>query len=212
VRDDNKPPFASDADRANEPQDGIEVRDAPVPRWSRWLFLILVLFAPAYFFFYHNGAEGRSLVDQYDRELAENLQLQFAEIGELQANREAVVEFLYKPTWLQIGKVVYKSNCASCHGQEGEGQIGPNLTDNRYKNIRDIEDILRIVQKGANAGAMPAWEERLSTNEIVLVASYAASLRGNEVDGGKAGEGKIIDSWPAPPKPEDATKGEAEEN
>ena len=184
--------------------DGIQEFDNPLPGWWKWLFVGSIFFAPPYFVFYHSGAEGRTIDDRYDRALATNLRLQFAEIGELQPNRETVVEFLYKPNWLQVGKTVFKANCVSCHGRDGGGLIGPNLCDDNYKNVKDIADILTVLQNGANAGAMPAWKNRMTANELILTASYVASLRGSEPATAKAPEGRIIDAWPeAPPEVEE---------
>jgi cytochrome c oxidase cbb3-type subunit 3 len=163
------------------------------------LFIASIVFSPPYFFWYHNGAEGRSRSDRFERALAANLQLQFSEIGELSATRENVVEFLYKESWLQVGKAVFKSNCVSCHGKEGGGLVGPNLCDDSYKNVKDIGDILTVIQKGAAGGAMPAWNNRLSTNEMVLVSSYVAALRGTNPEVAKAPEGREIPPWPEPP-------------
>lgn len=179
--------------------DGIQEYDNPLPGWWKWLFVLSIVVSPPYFFFFHNGTEGRSLADRYDRELAANLQLQFAEIGELTADREEVIRFLYDESWLQVGKIVFKSNCVSCHGKDGGGLIGPNLCDEQYKNVKDIGDILKVIQKGANAGAMPAWQNRLSVNEMVMVSSYVASLRGTTPAKAKAPEGREIAPWPGPP-------------
>ena len=46
------------------------------------------------------------------------------------------------------------------------------------------------------SGAMPAWKGRLTDNEITLMASYVASLRGTNVPG-KQAEGDVIPDWPA---------------
>lgn len=205
------PEGAPDDPLTGHDYDGIQEYDNPLPGWWKWLFIASILFSPPYFFFYHNGAEGRSLSDRYDRELAANLQLQFAELGELQADRESVVRFLYEPSWLQVGKAVFKSNCVSCHGKDGEGLVGPNLTDEEYKNVKDIGDILTVLQNGANAGAMPAWQNRLSTNEIVLVSSYVASLRGTSPASAKAPEGRPIPPWPEPPAETEAEEETAVE-
>lgn len=183
--------------------DGIQEYDNPLPAWWKWLFIASMVIAPPYFFFYHNGSEGRSLSDRYDRNLAANLQLQFAELGELKADRESVVKYLYEPSWLQVGKAVFKANCVSCHAKDGGGLVGPNLTDDEYKNVKDIGDILTVLQNGANAGAMPAWKNRLSTNEIVLLASYVASLRGTTPASAKAPEGRAIPPWPEKPADSD---------
>ena len=149
--------------------------------------------------------------DRFDRALAANLELQFAEIGNLQPTRETVVEYLYKPNWLQVGKTFFKSNCVQCHGNDGGGKIGPNLCDDSYKNVKDIGDILTVLQNGANAGAMPAWKTRTSQNTLILTASYVASLRGTDPETPKAPEGKVIPAWPeAPPEVEGDEAAEAE--
>ena len=120
----------------------------------------------------------------------------FAEIGELTANRETILKYVNdEPEWLTVGKVVYQTNCTSCHGVDGGGLVGPNLTDEYWKHTSTIEGIARIIEEGAANGAMPAWKNRLShPNQIVLTAAYVASLRQNPVDG-KAPEGKQIPNW-----------------
>ena len=130
-----------------------------------------------------------------------NLKLQFSQMGDLKADRETLVRFTYEDSWLRVGRAIFKTNCVSCHGRNGAGQVGPNLQDDHYKNVSDIADILRVLQNGANAGAMPAWKSKLSTNEIVLVSAYVASLRGTSDGSGKPAEGREIPPWPqAPPK------------
>ncbi len=183
--------------------DGIQEYDNPLPGWWKWMFVASILIAPPYFMFYHGGAEGRSIVDEYDEALAANMRLQFAEIGELPLTRESVVKYLYEDSWLSFGKSIFRSKCVSCHGRDGGGNVGPNLCDDEYKNVKDIGDLLTVIQNGANAGAMPAWKTRLSPNELVLVASYVASLRGTTPATAKDPEGRPIAAWPGPPEVEE---------
>lgn len=191
---------AASADKlTDESFDGIQQFDHPLPKWWMWLFVGCLIFAPPYFWYYHNGTEGRSLADQHDQQLAENLKLQFSQMGELKADRETLVRFLNEDSWLRVGRSVFKTNCVSCHGRDGVGQVGPNLQDDHYKNITDIADILRVLQNGANGGAMPAWKSKLSTNEIILVSAYVASLRGTGDGSGKQAEGREIPPWPLAP-------------
>ncbi|MCP4891154.1 MAG: c-type cytochrome [Planctomycetaceae bacterium] len=206
------PDGAPDDPLTGHDYDGIQEYDNPLPGWWKWLFIASILFGPPYFFFYHNGAEGRSVSDRYERNLAANLKLQFDELGDLKADRAAVIKYTYEPDWLKSGKAVFKTHCVSCHGKDGGGVIGPNLTDEAYKNIRDIGDILKVLQNGANAGAMPAWKNRLSTPEIVLVSSYVASLRGTTPSTEpKEPEGRSIPPWPGPPAEEESKTADAPE-
>lgn len=137
------------------------------------------------------------MADSYESALAASSQKLLDQIGTLEPNEATVVKYMNESNWVKVGKVIFKSKCATCHGREGEGNIGPNLTDDSYKNVRKIEDIVQVIVKGANNNAMPAWEDKLETNEIVLVSAYVASLRGTNVAGGKAAEGATISAWPA---------------
>ena len=152
--------------------------------------------------YFHIGAPGRSMADAYDRALAESTRRKFAEIGELKPDEATILRQMTKPNWVKVGKVVFKNNCATCHGLAGQGGVGPNLTDSFYKHVRSVQDIASVILDGANNNAMPAWREKMHVNEIVLVSAYVASLRGTNIEGGKAAEGVEIPAWPsAPPEP-----------
>ena len=73
---------------------------------------------------------------------------------------------------------VFLTNCQSCHGPDGSGVVGPNLTDDYYKNVKKITDIAEVIKNGAAGGSMPAWKTRLHPNEVILMAAYVAGLRG----------------------------------
>ncbi len=175
--------------------DGIQEYDNPLPGWWTWMFVATIVFSVFYAMYFHIGAPGRTIIDQYDSELAANTRLQFKEIGDLTPNESTLVAYMNKDNWLKVGAVVYKTNCVSCHGRDGEGKVGPNLTDDVYKNVRKIEDIARVINEGAGKGAMPAWSNRLHPNEVVLVSAYVASIRGDNKEG-KGPEGSEIPPWP----------------
>ena len=184
--------------------DGIQEYDNPLPGWWKLLFVASILFSGPYFFFYHSGVEGRSVADDYNAAVSANLRLQFAEIGELKPDRATIAKYMNDANWLKVGESVYKSNCVSCHGAEGQGLVGPNLTDDFYKNVVHLEDIAKVVGEGAAAQAMPAWKNRLHPNELVLVSSYVAKMRGSRTSmAGKEPYGQKIGPW------ETTTAGEA---
>lgn len=176
--------------------DGIEEFDNPLPGWWKWLFIISIVYCPFYWVYYHGNAQGRTMHDHYDSALAESTRLQFAEMGELAQDRETLLRCLSKDNLLKVGQIVFKTNCISCHGRNGEGKVGVNLTDNVYKNVSQIEDIARVIAKGAGGNAMPAWSNRLHPNEVVLVSAYVASLRNTNAPGGRPPEGREIAPWP----------------
>ncbi|MEZ5950766.1 MAG: c-type cytochrome [Planctomycetaceae bacterium] len=79
--------------------------------------------------------------------MADNLRVQFAEIGQLNPDRETILTYIDDPKWSMVGKAVYQIHCTSCHGANGEGKIGPNLTDNLWKNVKVVEDIAKGRQR-----------------------------------------------------------------
>ena len=173
----------------------IQLTDRPPPKWwQRGMFLGCVC-APLYLFYFHNGVTGRSAVDRYQREFSANMQSQMDQLGDVSLDGAGVRRFMDEPSWLSVGASTFKSNCASCHGNLGQGGVGPNLGDHHYKNIRDLGDFVTILLRGAGGGAMPAWRQKLSDQQIVLVAAYVASLRGSKPPGGKPPEGRVIAPW-----------------
>jgi cytochrome c oxidase cbb3-type subunit 3 len=208
-QDNRLPEGAPDDPLTGHNYDGIQEYDNPLPGWWKWLFVASILMAPPYFMYYHSGVEGRSLEGRYEQELSAVTRAQYAALGTVTPSRESVIRFLYDSDWLPAGASIFKTNCQSCHGSDGGGKVGPNLTDDAYKNVKDIGDILTVIQNGANGGAMPAWNTRLSEIDMVMVSSYVASLRGDTPADPKAPEGRPIPPWPGPPEQPSETTQES---
>jgi cytochrome c oxidase cbb3-type subunit 3 len=68
--------------------------------------------------------------------------------------------------------------CASCHGADGKGNqsIGaPNLTDHIWLHGESFEGIVHRITYGIN-NEMPAWNDRLTPEQIHLVSLYTRML------------------------------------
>ncbi|MEM8757672.1 MAG: cbb3-type cytochrome c oxidase N-terminal domain-containing protein [Planctomycetota bacterium] len=192
---------------AHEPQlleheyDGIREYDNPTPGWWHALFFLFVGFGAFYMFvsvaspWYSSPREGHEAA-----KLAWVKSL-FGDLGDLEADEATIVRYYeddseeYAGRWMPYAASLFRANCVSCHGGMGEGVVGPNLTDEVAINVSGVTDIHDILMNGANAGAMPAWGNRFHPNEIVLLSSYVASLRGRDVPG-RAAEGEPMPAWP----------------
>lgn len=215
---DTKPPV-DDGAIPNDPltdhsYDGIQEFDNPMPGWWKMLFFLSILWSIGYWIYYENGiTPDRSIIAAYDRAFAANLRQQFAEIGDLQPTRETILRFSDDPKWLKVGQAVFQTNCTSCHGTKAEGRVGPNLTDEKWKNVKKVEDIAKVINNGAAGNAMPAWQNKLHPNEVVLLSSYLLSLQGSVPSGAgmKAIQGEIheISDLTADPMAEDKPKDTA---
>ncbi len=69
------------------------------------------------------------------------------------------------------GYDVYLANCARCHGQDGQGGVGPKLAGGAVLNaFSNRADQIRLVEDGK--GTMPSFKGDLSTAEIQEVVAY----------------------------------------
>lgn len=179
--------------------DGIQEFDNPTPPWWTYIFIASCIYAVCYLAYYHMGDMSLSVAEDYQVNYNQNIRTQYEAVGELTADRETMLKLMAEPGFLEMGQAVYAGNCVSCHGPDGGGVkgIGPNMHDDHYKNVRVLTDVIHVVQAGAADGMMPAWENRLNSNDIILVSAYVASLRGSAVANGKEPEGEVIPPWDA---------------
>ena len=177
--------------------DGIQEYDNPLPGWWKWFFVASIAYSVLYWMFFHMGAPNRSMFDFLSADEAALAQKQYGTLGELEQDRATLVRFTQERDWLQYGKSIYRTNCQSCHGPDGGGLVGPNLTDVKWKNVRHIEDIMQVVNNGAANNAMPPWKQRFSdSRDIIMVSAYVASLLGTSPTAAKAPEGNVeLASW-----------------
>lgn len=79
------------------------------------------------------------------------------------------------------GEQVYKMFCASCHGPEGAGLVGPNLTDKEILHGDKIEDIIKVIKNGIPGKAMPAWGSILQPDQVKDAAEFVKSIMGKNL-------------------------------
>ena len=66
------------------------------------------------------------------------------------------------------GDSLYRSNCAFCHGVNGKGGRGPDLTGARHQGETDA-DVRRVIQQGIAGTTMPAFANFLGSELVELV-------------------------------------------
>jgi cytochrome c oxidase cbb3-type subunit 3 len=117
----------------------------------------------------------------------------FAEAPPLPLPSIEEIELLSKnPDTLLRGQAVFQVRCAVCHGPQGQGKIGPNLTDNYWLHGDGSSlSILKISRAGVLDKAMPAWEHVIGDLDLQSTAIYIRSLRGTNPPDAKAPQGQI---------------------
>ncbi|HSH68820.1 MAG TPA: c-type cytochrome [Deferrisomatales bacterium] len=76
---------------------------------------------------------------------------------------------------LAKGATLYGKRCRACHGAEGKGGVGTDLTQAAYHYGRDLQSVTRSIA-GGRPGGMPAFGEQLSAGEIQALAAHVLSL------------------------------------
>lgn len=90
---------------------------------------------------------------------------------------------------LKAGAETFKNLCAACHGQAGEGSIGPNFADNFWIHGGEFKDLCKVIVEGVPEKGMISWAGQLSGDQIKQVASYILSLEGSTPPNQKAAQG-----------------------
>lgn len=80
------------------------------------------------------------------------------------------------------GAAIFAEQCASCHGEKGEGNrdLGaPNLADKIWLYGSDRASVVQTISYSRN-GVMPTWSGRLDDATIKMLALYVHALGGGE--------------------------------
>lgn len=178
--------------------DGISEYDNPTPGWWHFFFLGSIAFSAIYAAFFHGSRLSWTPEQVLTSDRQAYYGMLFKELGTLTPDEPTMIRLMTDEKWMAFGSTIFAVNCASCHGVEGGGITGPNLTDDHYLNAKSLADVYKVVNEGVGTKGMPAWQNRLGENERILVASYVASLRGKNIPGGREPQGEVIPPWSSP--------------
>lgn len=176
--------------------DGIYELDNDLPFWWIALFITTVIIGIVYCSYYFLGL-GPGQEKEYELAVAEAKRLEKEKEIIAMANSngkpvEEVVVELPEPTAENIanGKPVFTKFCVACHGPDGAGLVGPNLTDNFFINGPTLADAVKIITKGKSNTAMISWSSQLTKEQIFDVAAFVHSLKGKNLPSIKPPEGQ----------------------
>lgn len=92
--------------------------------------------------------------------------------------------------WAQEGDItrgsqIYDANCAVCHGSEGQGRVGVNLS-NDWPAIDPTAFTRAVIEQGVSGTPMTPWSQQyggpLDEQEIEDVVAFVTSLSGGRSD------------------------------
>ena len=173
------------------PHDGIYELDNSLPPWWLAMFYVTIVFGVAYFAYYHVLDYGMTQDEEYAAEVKaaeEDVKAYLATQSDMVD--ETTVTLLTEAPELALGQTIYSTNCAACHGQAGEGGVGPNLTDEFWLHGGNVAAIFKTIKYGVPEKGMISWQQQLRPADIQRVSSYILSLQGTNPPNGKEPQGE----------------------
>ena len=177
--------------------DGVSEYNVPAPRWWLIVWIICIIWAVIYWFFYPtwptpNGHTKGSLnwskfleLNKEQKEIEEKKivyleQMSKKTLEEIRQD-EKLMQFA-----LNTGKSAFRENCSACHGQGAQGGKGyPNLNDDDWLWGGKLADIYQTLLYGIRSGhdsarvnQMPSFglDKVLKKDEINDTIEYVLSL------------------------------------
>ncbi|HEX7673210.1 MAG TPA: cbb3-type cytochrome c oxidase N-terminal domain-containing protein [Bdellovibrio sp.] len=180
----------SDSENKFHEYDGIVEHDNPLPTWWLWTFFLTIIFGFLYFIHYEFGG-GQSLQQE--------LQVAMTALEKQKASMEATSPVETEDALKQIfaaggvvkaGGELFATKCTACHGQQLQGLIGPNLTDDYWLHGQGTRmDIVKTIREGVPDKGMPPWGPSLKREEIYSLAAFILSKHGSNPPGAKPPQG-----------------------
>ena len=174
--------------------DGIKELNHPLPSWWLGIFYATMIFAAGYYAYY-TFMGGPTLGDEYKAEMA---QVEKAKAEWEAKNNSFDIDkynaYVVTEKAKKVAKKTFRRKCKACHGKDGGGSVGPNLTDKYWKNgDGSIAAVYKVIDKGVVDKGMEAWGEKLSKNQLMAVTKYVMDFQGTTPENPKEPEGTLIE-------------------
>lgn len=181
--------------------DGIKEYDNPMPGWLMAIWWGSLLFAAGYLIFYALSFGEGSLEAEYraqTQQAVAEVQAYFDAHPLVPPSPASLLAGARDAAVLDAGAARFVRSCAPCHGDQAQGLIGPNLTDDRWLHGGSVEQVFQTVAKGWPAKGMPPWGRTMKPDELAALVSYVRSLQGSNPPGARPPEGEVVAPEPIP--------------
>jgi cytochrome c oxidase cbb3-type subunit 3 len=171
--------------------DGIKELDNALPPWWKYGFYFTIVVAVIYVFNFHVFGIGKNPEQEYAAEMEAGKKVEEAYKAKTKNLVDENNVTLADAGGIAEGAKLYKQSCVACHGQNGEGGIGPNLTDDYWIHGGSMNNIYKTIKVGYPDKGMQSWESMMNPGQMRNVASYVKSLKGTKPANAKAPQGDL---------------------
>lgn len=171
--------------------DGIRELDNKIPAWWMWAMGALVLFSVVYIY---RMFIANTLPDQYTElatanQIAEVQKAEYLKKGMNNVDENTVK--LLDDAAITEAAGLYAKNCIACHGDKGQGGVGPNLTDEYWLHKGGVKDIFYSLKYGWPEKGMKAWKDDFSPMQLAQLTTYIKKMKGTNPPGAKEKQGEL---------------------
>ena len=145
-----------------EDADGIQEYDNALPTWWVGLFIFTIIWGIWIFLDWH-VLNDRTLAEQYDQVMANAPAAATFDVASVTLSDD--------PERIANGQAQFGLYCASCHGADGGGGIGPSFLDSEWLYGSDTASIIAVAANGTNRG-MPGWGPALGPETIGDIVAW----------------------------------------
>ncbi|KIC95388.1 hypothetical protein OI18_06915 [Flavihumibacter solisilvae] len=171
--------------------DGIRELDNRLPPWWLYGFYLCIVFAAIYLWRYHVSHSAPSSKEEYEIAVTKAAADKEAYLAKTASKVDENSVVMLDAGGIAAGQAAFLTNCAACHGRQGEGGVGPNLTDEYWLHGGKINDVFKTIKYGVPEKGMRAWNEDMSPVQLAQLSSYIKSLAGTKPPNAKEQQGEL---------------------
>lgn len=190
----NDIPLEKDAELLTDHDyDGIQELDNGMPPFLKYIFIVTIVAAVAYWVNYHVIKTSPLMIEEYQIEL-DKAAIAKEEYLKKAGNLvdENTVVLTADAGAIANGEKLYIQNCVACHGDKGQGGVGPNFTDDYWLHGGDIKHVFKTIKYGVPDKGMRAWQSEIKPADMQSISSYILTkIAHTNVAGGKAPQGDL---------------------
>jgi len=166
--------------------DGIVEEDNHLPNW--WLAILFgtIVFGFGYWFVFETTKTLPNPGAEYKLDVAALAKLH---PETMPMTNEALLALASDAAVVSEGQAAFATTCVACHLAQGQGLVGPNLTDAVWIHGGKPTDIQTAIVNGFPEKGMPPWGKTLGAAKVRALTAFVLSIKGKNLPG-KAPQGE----------------------
>lgn len=177
--------------------DNIRELDNRLPPWWLYGFYLTIIFAVIYLWRFHVSHTAPSSLEEYAAAVQKGEEEKEAFLAGAASKVDENTVQMLDAAGIASGKAIFTSSCAPCHGADGGGVVGPNLTDDYWLHGGSLKAVFKTIKYGVPEKGMKSWKDDFSPVQLAQLASFVKSLHGAKTAAPKEAQGELYKEEPA---------------